>query len=338
MQEKWLAEINAAESLDVLEALRVQALGKKGEITAALKNVSKLPPEQRREAGQGINVVKNAVLAAIADRKIVLEEAALNAQLAGEAIDVSLPAAPSYQPKERAGSLHPIPETLHEIQAIFTSMGFGVEYGNDIEDDFHNFTALNIPPEHPARQMHDTFYVKGSEHVLRTHTSPVQIRTMTNKKPPLRFIAPGRTYRADSDQTHTPMFHQVEGVVIEEGIHMGHLKGCLQEFLSRFFELPTVPMRLRPSFFPFTEPSAEVDIACRRDKGQLIIGEGNDWLEVLGCGMIHPNVLKNCGINPETHQGFAFGMGVERLAMLKQGIPDLRAFFSSNPHWLRHFG
>ncbi len=338
LQDQWLSKISNASSLEELESYRVASLGKKGEITAELKNVSNLPAEKRREAGQAVNVVKQAVVKAISEQKIVLEQQALDARLANESVDVSLPAGQAYQPTQQRGSLHPIPETINEIQAIFQSMGFGVKMGSDIEDDFHNFTALNIPPEHPARQMHDTFYIKNTdEQLLRTHTSPVQIHTMTNEKPPLRFIVPGRTYRADSDQTHTPMFHQVEGVVIEPGIHMGHLKGCLQEFLSRFFELPNVPMRLRPSFFPFTEPSAEVDIACRREKGQLIIGEGDDWLEVLGCGMIHPNVLKSCNLDPKQHQGFAFGMGVERLAMLKRGIPDLRAFFATNMNWLRHF-
>jgi phenylalanyl-tRNA synthetase alpha chain len=261
----------------------------------------------------------------------------LDARLAEEAIDVSLPIRP-----EMAGRLHPITQTIDEAIAILGEMGFSVAEGPEIEDDFHNFTALNIPPEHPARQMHDTFYFPekddGSRNVLRTHTSPVQIRTMVSGEPPFRIIAPGRTYRCDSDMTHTPMFHQIEGLVIDESTHFGHLKGCLLNFLSAFFEVDDLPLRFRPSFFPFTEPSAEVDIGCAREGGELKIGAGRDWMEILGCGMVHPNVLKACDIDPDKYQGFAFGLGVERMAMLKYGIPDLRTFFDADLRWLKHYG
>ena len=260
----------------------------------------------------------------------------LNARLASEKIDVTLPARPSVQ-----GKIHPVTQVIEEITAIFADMGFAVAEGPDIETDDYNFDKLNIPESHPARRMHDTFYLQGNgdgKALLRTHTSPVQIRTMQGGKPPFRFIAPGSTYRCDSDLTHTPMFHQIEGFVIDKGINMGHLKGCLIEFLKAFFELDEVPVRFRPSFFPFTEPSAEVDIGCKRSRDELKIGAGDDWLEVLGCGMVHPNVLKNCNLDPNEWQGFAFGMGVERLAMLKYGIPDLRTFFDSDTRWLSHYG
>jgi phenylalanyl-tRNA synthetase alpha chain len=243
---------------------------------------------------------------------------------------------------EARGSIHPVSQVIDEITEIFAQMGFSVAEGPDIEEDFYNFTALNIPPEHPARQMHDTFYLPeradGTRRVLRTHTSPVQIRTMLNTKPPLRIIAPGRTFRCDSDQTHTPMFHQVEALVIDESTHMGHLKGCIEAFCRAFFEVDEVKMRFRPSYFPFTEPSAEVDIGCRREGGELRIGEGDDWLEIMGCGMVHPKVLEHGGIDSTKYQGFAFGMGIDRIAMLKYGAPDLRAFFDSDLRWLRHYG
>jgi len=262
----------------------------------------------------------------------------LQERLEKEKIDVTLP--PRPQP---CGTIHPISQALYEMIAIFKNMGFSVAEGPDIEDDFYNFTALNIPPEHPARQDHDTFYLppveEGAERrVLRTHTSPVQIRTMLAKKPPLRIIAPGRTYRSDYDATHTPTFHQIEGLYVAENVHMGHLKACLQTFLREMFNQPTLPLRFRPGYFPFTEPSAEVDIACYRKEGQLIVGPGQDWLEILGCGMIHPKVLENCGIDSTKYQGFAFGMGIERVAMLKYGIPDLRSFYEADIRWLRHYG
>ncbi|MBF0394121.1 MAG: phenylalanine--tRNA ligase subunit alpha [Alphaproteobacteria bacterium] len=332
-----LAEAAAAADLDALEQVRVAALGKKGRITALMKTLGGMGPDERREAGAALNVLKDAVAAALEARKADLDRAALNQRLERERIDVTLPARP-----EAEGRIHPISQTLDEIVAIFGAMGFAVAEGPDIEDDFHNFTALNFPPGHPARLMHDTFFFPeregGDRYLLRTHTSPVQVRTMLGTKPPIRIIAPGRTYRCDSDMTHTPMFHQVEGLVIDEATHMGHLKGCLVEFVRTYFEIDDVPARFRPSFFPFTEPSAEMDIGCSRKGGELRIGAGSDWLEILGCGMVHPNVLKACGIDPDKYQGFAFGMGIERIAMLKYGIPDLRTFFDSDLRWLRHYG
>jgi phenylalanyl-tRNA synthetase alpha chain len=332
-----LAEIEGATDPERLEEIRVTVLGRKGRITALLKGIGELDPQQRKEAGGRLNALKEELADALAKRRTGLHEAVLDARLASERADVTLPIRPQTQ-----GRIHPITQTLDEVAAIFGAMGFTVAVGPDIEDDLHNFTALNIPPEHPARQMHDTFYFpedeQGARKLLRTHTSPVQIRTMMAAKPPLRIIAPGRTYRCDSDQTHTPMFHQVEGLAISEDIHFGHLKGCLIDFCRAFFEVDDVPLRFRPSFFPFTEPSAEVDIGCSREGGELRIGGGGDWLEVLGCGMVHPNVLRNCQIDPDRYQGFAFGLGIERLAMLKYGIPDLRTFFDADLRWLRHYG
>jgi phenylalanyl-tRNA synthetase alpha chain len=296
-----------------------------------------MSPEDRRQVGQQLNALKDAVAAALDGRKSALDAAALDQRLARERVDVTLPVRP-----EATGRIHPISQTVDEIVAVFGEMGFTVAEGPDIEDDFHNFTALNFPPGHPARLMHDTFFLPekadGSRFLLRTHTSPVQVRTMLKEKPPIRVIIPGRTYRCDSDMTHTPMFHQVEGLVVDKTTNMGHLKGCLIEFVRTYFEVDDVPVRFRPSFFPFTEPSAEVDIGCSRKGGELKIGAGADWLEILGCGMVHPNVLTNCGIDPEVYQGFAFGMGIERIAMLKYGIPDLRTFFESDLRWLRHYG
>jgi phenylalanyl-tRNA synthetase alpha chain len=337
LRDELLASVHAAKDLAVLDELRVAALGKKGSVSQQMQGLGKLPPEERKEAGQALNALKTVVAEAIEAKKAGLEEAVLDARLAEEAIDVSLPIRP-----EMAGRLHPITQTIDEAIAILGEMGFSVAEGPEIEDDFHNFTALNIPPEHPARQMHDTFYFPekddGSRNVLRTHTSPVQIRTMVSGEPPFRIIAPGRTYRCDSDMTHTPMFHQIEGLVIDESTHFGHLKGCLLNFLSAFFEVDDLPLRFRPSFFPFTEPSAEVDIGCAREGGELKIGAGRDWMEILGCGMVHPNVLKACDIDPDKYQGFAFGLGVERMAMLKYGIPDLRTFFDADLRWLKHYG
>jgi len=337
LRAEALAAIAAATSLEQLEAARVAALGKKGSISGLMKSLGAMSPDERKTAGAVLNVARDEVAAALDSARAALEAQALNERLARERIDVTLPPRPESQ-----GRVHPISQTIEEITQIFAQMGFAIAEGPDIEDDFHNFTALNIPPEHPARQMHDTFYFgerdDGSRHLLRTHTSPVQIRTMLAQKPPIRVIVPGRTYRCDSDMTHTPMFHQVEGLVIDKTTHMGHLKGCLIEFVRAFFEVDDVPVRFRPSFFPFTEPSAEVDIGCSREGGELRIGPGAGWLEVLGSGMVHPNVLRNCGIDPDEYQGFAFGMGVERLAMLKYGIPDLRTFFDSDLRWLRHYG
>jgi phenylalanyl-tRNA synthetase alpha chain len=337
LRDQSLAAIATAPDLDALESLRVGLLGKKGEISLLMKSLGEMGPEQRKAFGQQVNGLRDDVSAALDARKAMLTSAALDARLAAETIDVTLTARP-----ENEGRIHPISQTIDEITAIFGQMGFAVAEGPDIEDDFHNFTALNFPPDHPARQMHDTFFLPeqpdGTRRLLRTHTSPVQVRTMLSQKPPIRVIIPGRTYRCDSDMTHTPMFHQVEGLVIDEATHMGHLKGCLIEFVRSFFEIDDVPVRFRPSFFPFTEPSAEVDIGCSRKDGELKIGAGADWLEILGCGMVHPNVLKNCGIDPELYQGFAFGMGIERIAMLKYGIPDLRTFFDSDLRWLKHYG
>jgi len=332
-----LAAVASANSIAALEEVRVAQLGKKGVFTDLLKSLGTLAPDERKARGAEFNVAKQQVSDAIDARAQVLTFAEINARLEKEWVDVTLPPRSKTQ-----GSIHPVSQVVEEISRIFAAMGFGVAVGPEIEDDYHNFTALNFPQNHPARLMHDTFFLQGKEGaekpLLRTHTSPVQIRTMQAGKPPFRFIAPGKTFRCDSDMTHTPMFNQVEGFVIDKNIHMGHLKGCIEQFLREFFEVDTVPVRFRPSFFPFTEPSAEVDIGCTRSGSEIKIGAGADWLEVMGCGMVHPNVLKNCNIDPEQWQGFAFGMGVERLAMLKYGIPDLRTFFESDIRWLRHYG
>jgi phenylalanyl-tRNA synthetase alpha chain len=332
-----LAEIAAAPSPEALEEIRVRVLGRRGTLTAAMRELGALDSEARRRAGAELNAAKDRIAAALAEAATRLGRAALERRLAAERADVTLPVRFAGE-----GRIHPISQTIDEIVAIFGEMGFAVAEGPHIEEDFYNFTALNIPPEHPARQEHDTFYLPeradGSRLVLRTHTSPVQIRTMLAEPPPIRIIVPGRTFRCDHDATHSPMFHQVEGLVIDRSTHMGHLKGCLIEFCRAFFGLDDLPVRFRPSYFPFTEPSAEVDIGCSRQGGRLEIGGGGDWLEILGSGMVHPNVLKNCGIDPAQWQGFAFGMGIERVAMLKYGIPDLRAFYDSDLRWLRHYG
>jgi phenylalanyl-tRNA synthetase alpha chain len=313
-----------------------------------------MSPEERRERGPQINGLRDRVAATVAARKAALEEAELDARLAGERVDLTLPA-----PPERRGRVHPTMQTLDEMIAVFADMGFGLAEGPDIEDDFHNFTALNFPPKHPAREMHDTFWLpedeRGERKLLRTHTSPVQIRVMqrTNEKlpawiangppgplgaPPIRVIVPGRVYRSDSDATHTPMFHQLEGLVIDRDIHLGHLKWTLDAFVRRFFETDAVETRFRPHHFPFTEPSAEMDVRCDRSGGSIKIGQGNDWLEILGGGMVHPNVLKTCGLDPAEWQGFAFGLGVDRLGALKYGMPDLRDMFANDSRWLQHWG
>jgi phenylalanyl-tRNA synthetase alpha chain len=332
-----MAAVAGAGDLDALERVRVTALGRKGRVTALMKGLAEVAPERRRAMGQALNRLKDEVAEAIDGRRAELEGAALERRLVADSVDVTLPARP-----ETAGVLHPITQTIDEVVAIFGEMGFAAVQGPDIEDDFHNFTALNIPPEHPARQMHDTFYFPerpdGTRMLLRTHTSPVQIHTMKQSRPPLRVIVPGRAYRCDSDMTHTPMFHQVEGLVVDETTHMGHLKGCLIDFCRAYFGLDDLPVRFRPSYFPFTEPSAEVDIGCSRAGGELQLGAGGDWLEILGCGMVHPRVLEYGGIDPGRYQGFAFGMGIERIAMLKYGIPDLRTFFEADLRWLRHYG
>ena len=337
IRDEIMRLIKQAASLDALEQARIAILGRKGRVTELIKGLAGLDAEARRERGAALNRLKDEVEAAIGHATRRLEDAALEARLAGERVDVSLPVR-----VEVDGRIHPISQTIDEIVAIFGEMGFSVAEGPDIEDDFHNFTALNIPPEHPARQEQDTFYLPeqkdGSRKVLRTHTSPVQIRTMMAVKPPIRIIVPGRTYRSDHDATHSPMFQQVEGLVVDRSTHMGHLKGCLIEFCRAFFDIDDLPVRFRPSYFPFTEPSAEVDIGCSRAGGGLTIGAGGDWLEILGCGMVHPKVLANCGIDPKAYQGFAFGMGIERIAMLKYGIPDLRTFYESDLRWLRYYG
>jgi phenylalanyl-tRNA synthetase alpha chain len=337
LEKELTAKIVAAASEAALEDVRVAALGRRGAVSERMKTLGKMSPEERKEMGPALNGLKDRITKAIEAKKAALEEAALDARLASEKIDVTLPVRP--EPK---GKIHPISQVTAEIVAIFSSMGFDVAEGPDIEDDFHNFTALNFPADHPARDMHDTFFFEpkedGSRMLLRTHTSPVQIRTMMTRKPPIRIVIPGRTFRCDSDQTHTPMFHQVEGLVIDKETHMGHLKGTLEAFAKAFFEVDSVGTRFRPHFFPFTEPSAEMDVQYERVGDEVRFGQGSGWMEILGCGMVHPNVLKNCGLDPDEYQGFAFGMGVDRLGMLKYGIPDLRDFFSADARWLKHYG
>lgn len=339
LEADFLAAIADALEERVLEDVRVAALGKKGRVSELMKSLGGMSPEERKTMGPLLNGLKDRLTDAISARKSALGEAKLEARLAEEKIDVTLPLRESAL---EAGRIHPLTQVWDEVVAIFADMGFAVEQGPDIESDHYNFTALNFPEGHPAREMHDTFYFEaradGSRPLLRTHTSPVQVRTMERGKPPFRFVCPGRTYRCDSDQTHTPQFHQIEGVVVDETTHLGHLKWTLEEFLRTFFEVEGVELRMRPSFFPFTEPSMEVDVRCARLGNEIRIGEGDDWLEILGCGMVHPNVLKAAGVDPEHYQGFAFGMGLDRLAMLKYGIPDLRAFFESDLRWLRHYG
>jgi phenylalanyl-tRNA synthetase alpha chain len=343
------AAVRAAEDLAALEVVRVAAMGKFGSVSKLLKTLGSMSPDERRERGPGINGLRDRVGAAIAARRAAIESADLDAQLAAERVDLTLPPPPA-----RKGCVHPTMQVMDEMIAIFAEMGFGLAEGPDIEDDFHNFTALNFPPKHPAREMHDTFWLpedaNGERKVLRTHTSPVQIRTMhqgqsnpapwitSGQVPPIRIVAPGRVYRSDSDATHTPMFHQLEGLVIDRSIHMGHLKWTLETFVQKFFESAHVVTRLRPHHFPFTEPSLEMDVQCDVSDGQVRIGAGNSWSEVLGGGMVHPQVLINCGIDPDKWQGFAFGLGVDRLARLKYGMPDLRDMFSSDVRWLQHYG
>ena len=337
LEQDIAAAVAAAPDDHALEQVRIAALGKRGSVSERLKSLGTMSPEDRRSAGPALNGLKDRVTAAIEARRQVLREAALDQRLRSETVDVTLPPRP-----EPAGSVHPVTQVWQEVIAIFGDMGFSVAEGPHIETDWYNFGALNMPPEHPARQEHDTFYFHpkpdGSRMVLRTHTSPVQIRTMETQPPPIRIIAPGRTFRSDSDQTHTPMFHQVEGLVIDETTHLGHLKGTLEAFCKAFFEIDEVKMRFRPSHFPFTEPSMEVDIGCSWEGGTLKIGAGDSWLEILGSGMVHPNVIRAGGLDPEKYQGFAFGMGIDRIAMLKYGIPDLRSFFEADLRWLRHYG
>jgi phenylalanyl-tRNA synthetase alpha chain len=339
LKNTLLATLDAADTLDALEAVRIDALGKQGSVSALLKTLGQMSPEERQVQGPIINSLREAVTSGIATKKAALETALLNKRLATERLDMSLPA-----PEALAGTVHPVSQVMDELAEIFADMGFAVAEGPEIEDDWHNFSALNIPETHPARAMHDTFYfpddgaVDGKKMLLRTHTSPVQIRTMTSQEPPIRIIAPGRVYRSDSDATHTPMFHQIEGLVIDKGIHLGNLKWTLETFLKAFFERDDVVLRLRPSYFPFTEPSVEVDVGYSLVNGKRIIGGNEGWMEVLGSGMVHRKVIEACGLDPDVWQGFAFGTGVDRLAMLKYGMDDLRAFFDGDNRWLGHYG
>ncbi|HWX85432.1 MAG TPA: phenylalanine--tRNA ligase subunit alpha [Xanthobacteraceae bacterium] len=339
IEEEILAKIAAAENEATLEVIRVSELGTRGRITTIARMIGSRPPEERKHHGIRVNQIKDRINEAIEARRKALKGADLEARLNTESVDVTLPV---REAPAEIGRVHPITQVTDELTAIFADMGFAVAEGPDIETNDYNFTKLNFPEDHPARDMHDTFFFQpkpdGTQLLLRTHTSPVQVRTMLAQKPPIRVIIPGRTYRRDSDQTHTPMFHQVEGLVIDKGSHLGHLKWIFEEFFKAFFEVDRVGMRFRPSFFPFTEPSLEVDIQCRRDKGEVRFGEGEDWMEILGCGMVHPNVLKNCGLDPDEYQGFAWGMGIDRLAMLKYGMPDLRAFFEADVRWQSHYG
>ena len=339
LKNKYLAMIADAADEATIEDVRLAAVGKKGEVSLKMRELGKMSPEERQVAGPALNALKDEINAALAAKKVALADAALDERLRGEWLDVTLPAR-----HRRQGTIHPISQVTEEVSAIFADMGFAVAEGPQIDSDWYNFDALNIPGHHPARAEMDTFYMHRAEgdnrppHVLRTHTSPVQIRSMEKTGAPIRIIAPGRVYRADYDQTHTPMFHQVEGLAIDKDISMANLKWCLEEFVKSYFEVEAVDLRFRASHFPFTEPSAEVDIRCSWEGGTLKVGEGDDWLEILGSGMVHPKVLANAGVNPDEWQGFAFGMGIDRIAMLKYGIPDLRAFFDSDLRWLRHYG
>jgi len=339
LQTELMAAIESADTLEALEAVRVSALGKQGSVSALLKTMGGMSPEERQTQGPIINGLRESITTALTAKKADLETAELNRRLATERVDMTLPA-----PDAPRGTIHPVSQVMDELAEIFADMGFAVAEGPEIEDDWHNFTALNIPETHPARAMHDTFYFPddmardGQKMVLRTHTSPVQIRTMTSQEPPIRIIAPGRVYRSDSDATHTPMFHQIEGLVIDKGIHLGHLKWTLETFLKAYFEREDVVLRLRPSYFPFTEPSVEVDVGYSVINGKRVIGGAEGWMEVLGSGMVHRKVIAACGLDPDVWQGFAFGTGVDRLAMLKYGMDDLRAFFDGDNRWLQHYG
>lgn len=339
LEEEILKKVSLAENQDSLEEIRIAELGKKGKISLLMKDLSKLSPEDRKEQGSKLNILKKNISNAISSKKNELTNIELEKRLLEEKIDVTLPVQVS---QSKHGKIHPVSQVLDEISEIFGSLGYKISEGPDIETEHYNFNALNIPEYHPARQMHDTFYLNNDnaeeKHVLRTHTSPVQVRTMEKDKPPFKFISPGRTYRCDSDQTHTPMFHQIEGLVVDEETHLGHLKWTLETFFKSFFELDNIEIQLRPSYFPFTEPSLEVDVLCDRSGSVLKIGEGSDWLEVAGAGMVHPEVLKSSNIDPDKYQGFAFGLGVDRLAQLKYGIPDLRTFFNGDIRWLNHYG
>lgn len=337
MRDQFKTELAAQNTIESIENLRIGYFGKKGKITGLMRGMAALSIEEKKTYGAALNALKAELFSELESKKQKIEKAELDAKLASETIDMTLPPRP-----EQKGSIHPISQTIAEFIEIFGNLGFSVAEGPDIETDFNNFGALNFPDDHPARLEHDTFYMQAKDgeerKVLRTHTSPVQIRTMLKQEPPFRIIAPGRTYRCDDDATHSPNFHQIEGLAIDTNINMAHLKWTLQEFCKTYFEVDHVKMRFRPSYFPFVEPGAEVDIGCHKKNGVLHIGEGDDWMEILGCGMVHPNVLESCGIDPEKYQGFAFGMGIERAAMLKHGISDLRRFYESDVRWLQHYG
>ena len=334
IRDEFLSKLRSKLDLSQVNQLKTELFGKNGLITKQFKKIGSIPVSERKKYATELNNIKDELQNLVNSKIGEIEISEVNEKLKKEKIDVSLP--------ERSitrGKIHPVSQTIDEISSIFSEIGFSVEEGPDVENEFNNFTALNTPDHHPARDMHDTFYLdEKKQKLLRTHTSPVQIRTMINNKPPFKIIAPGRTYRSDSDQTHAPMFHQVEGLHIDKEINMGHLKGCLNYFIKEFFEVDKIKMRFRPSHFPFTEPSAEVDIGYKIKDGKIVIGEGDQWLEILGCGMVHPNVLKNVKVDPVKYQGYAFGIGIDRLAMLKYGINDLRAFFDCDHRWLNHFG
>ena len=334
IKEEFLSKLKSKLNLLEVNQIKNDLFGKNGLITNQFKKIGSIPESERKNYASELNLIKDELMNLINLKVSEVEIAEVNQKLQKEKIDVTLPERPISR-----GKIHPVSQTIDEISSIFSEIGFSIEEGPDVENEYNNFTALNTPDHHPARDMHDTFYLdENKQKLLRTHTSPVQIRTMLNDKPPFKIIAPGRTYRSDSDQTHAPMFHQVEGLHIDKDINMGHLKGCLNYFIKEFFEVDKIKMRFRPSHFPFTEPSAEVDIGYKIKDGKIVIGEGDKWLEILGCGMVHPNVLKNVKVDTDKYQGYAFGIGIDRLAMLKYGINDLRAFFECDYRWLNHFG
>ena len=334
LKEEFLSKLNSQLNLSEINQIKSDLFGKNGLVSSQFKKIGTMAESERKKFASDLNIVKDELQNLIDVKINKIQNAEINEKLQREKVDITLPERPFVR-----GKIHPVSQTIDEISSIFSEIGFSVEEGPDVENEYNNFTALNTPDNHPARDMHDTFYLdEKKEKLLRTHTSPVQIRTMLKDKPPFKIIAPGRTYRSDSDQTHSPMFHQVEGLHIDKNINMGHLKGCLNYFIKEFFEVEKIKMRFRPSHFPFTEPSAEVDIGYEIKDGKIIIGEGDQWLEILGCGMVHPNVLKNVKVDPTKFQGYAFGIGIDRLAMLKYGINDLRSFFDCDYRWLNHFG
>ncbi len=334
IKDEFLLKLKGKLDISEINQIKSDLFGKSGLISTQFKKIGTIAESERKKFASDLNTIKDELQDLISSKINEVENAEINKKLEKEKIDITLPERPFVR-----GKIHPVSQTIDEISSIFSEIGFSVEEGPDVENEYNNFTALNTPENHPARDMHDTFYLdEKKQKLLRTHTSPVQIRTMLKGKPPFKIIAPGRTYRSDSDQTHSPMFHQVEGLYIDKNINMGHLKGCLNYFIKEFFEVDKIKMRFRPSHFPFTEPSAEVDIGYEMKDGKIVIGEGNQWLEILGCGMVHPNVLKNVKVDPTKFQGYAFGIGIDRLAMLKYGINDLRAFFDCDYRWLNHFG